>query len=248
VVRKLLRERIGYFLNNHERSFRTEIILVPALVISIKVFSDILSFLPLAWQLIGTIFISLFLYICGMFVILVIGDKVWHRVIRKANPIDRYQGVFYQNKGAGKRERAVSRIFYDERRDQYIYRGIAYDSAGKAAAAWEMKLSNYERIDGDLVLYFVGRSTISQELNEYKPSKFELHVFVILFFSGRFKFRGGGFDFLRKADQDDDRSSFPIAGTKLDEDYLESHCISKNVLVDFFGISEQDRSKIFQYS
>lgn len=111
----VLKDRIGYFLEHHERSFRTEIILVPALVIAIKLAIDVLPKWSTAGKIFATIGLALVFYFVGLVIIIVVGDAFAHRIARKINRLKRFEGYFLQNRGYPHRERAIARIFFDHK-------------------------------------------------------------------------------------------------------------------------------------
>lgn len=139
-------------------------------------------------------------------------------------------------------------IFFDHKRRKWIYRGIAYGDGNpcRPAAAWEAVMGTYDRVEGDTVLYFAGKSTI-ENCYEYHPEAFQKSVFIILRFTGSNRFKGAGFDFEWSARGDGARDSFPIEGERVDPEYLQSHNVSDGLL-EQFSISPADRNHIFRFS
>ncbi|HYI40871.1 MAG TPA: hypothetical protein VE053_11190 [Allosphingosinicella sp.] len=235
--------RLGHFLEKHEKAFRTEIILIPALVLSFKFFQEYIDKANSLLQIIYVITVALLCYFLALAFVAIGGDILLRRLAFGLNPAYKLRGVYVQITGAPGREFAVSRIFLNFITGEYIYRGIAYDSDLCQVAAWQVTLSNTEVIDDDLALYFAGKSIIKKQLNFYEYPLLKNQVFSILYFTGHSQFRGAGFDFRRQGTVDY-RSSFPIAGMRVDNQFLKSRGISSKLLVDVFHISDQDRRAI----
>jgi len=189
-------------------------------------------------------------YFGGLIILIIIGDAFAHRIARKINPMKKYEGVFLQTSGHIGRQRAISRIFFDNQRRKFVYRGVAFDDTftGQPAASWEAVMGNQDLVDGDRVLYFSGKACVEGCNFEYHPETFKQSVFTILRFSGLNRFKGGGFDFEWKPKGDGKRGSFPIMGDRVDPDYLNSHRVSDDVLLDGLYVSDSDRVKIFAYA
>lgn len=249
-MRRKLGLRLHDFYENHEKAFRTEIILVPILVLAIKLFENRLFSSSPGWSILFIIGISLLCYLVGILIITLLGDFIWRKFLFRYSNLYDYRGVYVQTTGADGRTFAVSRIFVNYSKGKYIYRGVAFNADTKeCAAAWESELSYSDKIGNDPVLYFTGNSSICHKVS-YDNAAFDYKVYSILCFTAAYTFRGAGFDFKRRDNSDTDyKDTFPIKGFKVDDRAMFQYGISDKILLDNpVAVYPQDRDAILKYA
>lgn len=248
MMRKLGR-KLHDFYEDHEKSLRTELILIPILVLTIKMFEDNFDQYGAAVSIIYIISISLACYLIGIMILTMIGDFLWRRFLFRFNELYDYRGVYVQVTGAGNRTFAISRIFINYSTGKFMYRGIAFNiDTFEQAASWQSELSYFDVIDNHRVLYFTGVSII-KEMNEYDPKLFPSRVFSILCFTSSGTFNGAGFDFQRRDIGDHVRDTFPLIGYRIDERAMKQYCVDDKLLLDIpLVIYQKDKDAIKKYA
>lgn len=244
-MRSWLQARLIHFVEEHERSIRTELLLVPILVLSLKLFGDAFHSSPWWLQVAFVIGASLASYIASLFILIVIGDAFWNWVAQKISPLKKFCGIYVQRTGADGRQWAISRFYYDSKRKKFVYRGIAYagEKPYPPAASWDQIITHHSESDSRTVVLVSGKSIISDQ-REFDPDIFENPVFSVLYFTGDSKFRGAGFDCASLGDY---RADFPISGSKVDKTYLSKMNIDLNLLRKVITISDRDRKLLFNW-
>lgn len=245
-----LGRRLHNFYEHHEKSFRTEIVLVPVLVMGLKLFESSLDKFSTTEKIVFIIGASLLGYVIGLIILTIIGDFIWRKFLFKFSDLYPYHGTYIQVRGAEGRGFAISRIVVNYKKGTFQYRGVAFDDSGRESlAAWDSKLVHHDEIDRHPVLYFAGNSKISKE-PKYDINTFDTKVYSIMLFTGERSFRGAGFDFRRLRNRGEDHNvSFPIAGHKVDDRAMDEYGIDPRILLDLpLTVYPKDKDAIRAYA